>query len=86
MNLTDKQVQHFIEAWRQDFGEELSLENAEKEIVQLVVLGRKLAASEDRQRAVIAGSGPTEIYLLSELDNLKAVWRQAMRKRLNKRS
>ena len=69
MNLTDKQIQDFIDAWHADFGETLSPEQAGAEAHRLldffVQMGNGLADQNRRTQ---------EREPQSEIDILRATW------------
>lgn len=76
MNLTDKQIQDFIDAWRKDFGETLSADSAEKEAKRLLDFFMKMEEGLRSQRTKANTPDP----LLDDHNNLKAVWQKTMRK------
>jgi len=81
VNITDKQIQDFIDAWRKDFGETLSLAAAENEAKSLLNFFVQMAEGLARQRATKEAPVQPAVSSFNDHGNLKAVWRKTMRKR-----
>lgn len=75
MNLSDQQIQDFIEAWRKDFGETLSPEAAEKEAARLIDFFMQMEEGLRSQRT----QADRPDHLPDDQGNLKAVWENTMR-------
>lgn len=75
MNLSDQQIQNFIEAWRKDFGEALSAESAEKEATRQLDFFMQMEEGLRSQRT----QADRPDHLPDDQRNLKAVWENTMR-------
>ena len=72
MNLTDKQIREFIDAWQNDFGETLSPETAEMEA------NRLLDFFAEMTDALNSPAQAEEI--VEKPGDLRAAWEQMMRR------
>ncbi len=81
VTLSDQQIHNFIEAWRNDFGETLSPEAAEKEATHLLAFFTTMAEGLTRQRAAKEESERMASSRFNDHDNRKAVWQKTMKMR-----
>ena len=80
MQLSKQQVQDFIEAWREDFGETLSFESAKTEANHLLDFFAWITAELGDQKVLrdreVFTPGP-----MDEDDGLRKAWRKMMKRK-----
>ena len=81
MNLSNQQIQDFIEAWRKDFDETLSFEAAKDEATRLVDFFAQMEDALRTQRALVnKANRPSDPPPVEDIKG-KVAWRKMMGKR-----
>jgi hypothetical protein len=79
MNLSNKQIEGFVEAWKADFGETLTKEMAHSEANRLLEFF--LTMHEDLMRRKRNTSSQKKSGGHGDLGDIKAVWKQTIQRR-----